>query len=259
MPYTVLLYEIRPPGVAVITLNRPAVFNAFDLTLSRELLAALAAAGADEAVRVVVLTGAGRAFCAGQDLQEAQQPGTFSFKEVLETRYNPIIRAMRALPKPIIGRLNGVAAGAGCSLALACDALVASRTASLVQAFINIGLVPDSGSAYFLPRLVGRLKAFEICALGDKISADEALRLGLVSVVVEPEQLDAATDALAARYAAGPPRSLGILKQLLEEAATANLSETLALEADAQEQAGSGAEYQEGLRAFLEKRKPKYG
>ena len=251
-----LLYDLRPDGVATITLNRPAVFNAFNQELGEELLATLQAVAAEAQVRAVVLTGAGRAFCAGQDLQEAQQAGGLSFRDVLTQRYNPIIRAMRELPKPIVGRLNGVAAGAGCSLALACDALVASSAASLVQAFINIGLVPDSGSSFFLPQLVGRLKAFELCALGNKISADEALRLGLVNEVVPPEQLDAATYALAARYAAAPTRAIGLTKQLLNQAATATLPDALALEAEYQELAGSTADYREGVRAFSEKRKP---
>lgn len=251
-----LLYDLRPDGVATITLNRPAVFNAFNEELGQELLAALQTAAADAQVRAVVLTGAGRAFCAGQDLQEAQQAGGLSFREVLTQRYNPIIRAMRELPKPIIGQLNGVAAGAGCSLALACDALVASSTATLVEAFINIGLVPDSGSAYFLPRLVGGLKAFELCALGDKITAEEALRLGLVNAVVPPEQLAEATYALAARYAAAPTRAIGLTKLLLNQAATATLPEVLALEAEYQELAGSTADYREGVRAFSEKRRP---
>ncbi|MGI4869954.1 MAG: enoyl-CoA hydratase-related protein [Janthinobacterium lividum] len=253
-----LLYDLRPDGVATLTLNRPEVFNAFDDALGRELLAALHTVATDAQVRAVVLTGAGRAFCSGQDLKAAQQEPQLSFREVLHQRYNPIIRAMRSLPKPIIGRLNGVAAGAGASLALACDALIASSESSLVEAFVNIGLVPDSGSAYFLPRLVGPLKAFELCTLGSKVPADEALRLGLVNQVVAPDQLDEVTYALAARYAAAPAYAIGLIKQLLQKSATATLDEMLDLEADYQQLAGESADYREGVQAFAEKRKPSF-
>ncbi len=261
MTYTRLLYDVRPDGVATITLNRPEVFNAFDDPLSYELQDALKQVGRDAAVRAVVLTGAGRAFCSGQDLKaakeaEAAEGRPRSFYDSLHQRYNPIIRAMRALPKPIIGRINGVAAGAGCSLALACDALVASTEASLMEVFINIGLVPDSGSSYFLPRLVGSLKAFELCALGSKVSAEEALRLGLVSQVVAPEQLDEATYALAVRYAGAPTRSIGLIKQMLNKAGAATLDEMLDYEAHCQQIAGETADYREGVAAFGEKRKP---
>ena len=260
MTYTCLLYDVRPDGVATITLNRPGVYNAFDDPLSYELQDALKQVARDAAVRAVVLTGAGRAFCSGQDLKAdntiATAKGARSFYDSLHQRYNPIIRAMRALPKPIISRLNGVAAGAGCSLALACDALVASTDASLIEAFINIGLVPDSGSSYFLPRLVGSLKAFELCALGSKVSAEEALRLGLVSQVVAPSQLDEATYALAARYAGAPTRSIGLIKQMLNKAGAATLDEMLDYEAHCQQIAGETTDYREGLAAFGEKRKP---
>ena len=263
MEYTSLLYDVRPEGIATITLNRPEVFNAFDDPLSYELQDALKQVGRDAAVRAVVLTGAGRAFCSGQDLKAAQEAAVAegkprSFYDSLHQRYNPIIRAMRALPKPIIGRINGVAAGAGCSLALACDALVASTEASLIEVFINIGLVPDSGSSWFLPRLVGTLKAFELCSLGTKVPADEALRLGLVNQVVPPEQLDEATYALAARYAAAPTRSIGLLKQMLNKAGAATLDEMLDYEAHCQQIAGESADYAEGVKAFSEKRKPMF-
>jgi len=261
LEYTRLLYDVRPDGVATITLNRPEVFNAFDDALSYQLQDAWKQVARDAAVRAVVLTGTGRAFCSGQDLKAAKEAEAAggpprSFHDSLHQRYNPIIRAMRGLPKPIIGRLNGVAAGAGCSLALACDALVASTEASLIEAFINIGLVPDSGSSWFLPRLVGTLKAFELCALGSRVPAEEALRLGLVNQVVAPDQLDAATYALAARYAGAPTRSIGLLKQMLNKAATATLDEVLDYEAHCQELAGATADYREGVAAFVEKRKP---
>ncbi len=256
LEYTSLLYDVRPDGVATITLNRPEVFNAFNDPLSYELQDALKQVARDASVRAVVLTGAGRAFCSGQDLKAAQGAEKRSFYDSLHKRYNPIIRAMRGLPKPIIGRINGVAAGAGCSLALACDALVASTDASLIEVFINIGLVPDSGSSWFLPRLVGTLKAFELCSLGSKVSAEEALRLGLVNQVVAPEQLDEATYALASRYAAAPTKSIGLIKQMLNKAGTATLDEMLDYEAHCQQIAGESEDYFEGVQAFSEKRKP---
>ncbi|MCC3153738.1 enoyl-CoA hydratase-related protein [Hymenobacter sp. BT770] len=256
MEYTSLLYDVRPNGVATITLNRPDVFNAFNDSLSYELQDALKQVTLDAAVRAIVLTGAGRAFCSGQDLKAAQGAEQQSFSDSLHKRYNPIIRAMRAMPKPIIGRINGVAAGAGCSLALACDALVASSEASLIEVFINIGLVPDSGSSWFLPRLVGTLKAFELCSLGSKVPAEEALRLGLVNQVVAPEQLDEATYALAARYAAAPTKSIGLIKQMLNKAGAATLDEMLDYEAHCQQVAGESEDYFEGVKAFSEKRKP---
>lgn len=255
--YTCLLYDVRD-GVATITLNRPDVFNAFNDPQSYELQDALKQVARDAAVRAVVLTGAGRAFCSGQDLKAAQGEEKRSFYDSLHKRYNPIVRAMRSLPKPIIGRLNGVAAGAGCSLALACDALIASSDASLIEVFINIGLVPDSGSSYFLPRIVGTLKAFELCTLGSKVSAEEALRLGLVNQVVAPDQLDEATYALAARYAAAPTKSIGLIKQMLNKASASTLDEMLDYEAYCQQIAGESEDYKEGVQAFLEKRKPQF-
>lgn len=253
--YSCLLYEVRD-NVATITLNRPDVFNAFNDPQSYELQDAFKQVARDASVRAVVLTGAGRAFCSGQDLKAAQGEEKRSFYDSLHKRYNPIIRAMRALPKPIICRLNGVAAGAGCSLALACDAIVASTEASLIEVFINIGLVPDSGSSYFLPRLVGSLKAFELCTLGSKVSAAEALQLGLVNQVVAPEQLDEATYALAARYASAPTKAIGLTKQMLNKAGAATLDEMLDYEAHCQQIAGESEDYKEGVTAFSEKRKP---
>lgn len=258
MSYTSLLYDVRPDGVATITLNRPEVFNAFNDPLSYELQDALKQVARDAAVRAVVLTGAGRAFCSGQDLKATQGQEKRSFYDSLHKRYNPIIRAMRSLPKPIIGRLNGVAAGAGCSLALACDVIIASEAASLIEIFINIGLVPDSGSSYFLPRAVGSLKAFELATLGSKVPAEEALRLGLVNQVVPAEQLDEVTYALAARYASAPTKSIGLIKQMLNKAGTATLDEMLDYEAHCQQIAGESEDYQEGVAAFREKRKPAF-
>src|SRR5690606_13832474 len=177
MTYECLLYEVQN-GVATITLNRPDVFNAFNDQQSYDLQDALKQVTRDENVRVVVLTGAGKAFCSGQDLKAIANADKRDLSDSLEKRYNPIIRAMRNLPKPIICKMNGVAAGAGCSLALACDMVVASTAASMIEVFVNVGLVLDSGSSFFLPRVVGSLKAFELSTLGSKVSAEEALQLG---------------------------------------------------------------------------------
>ncbi|MBS1542983.1 MAG: enoyl-CoA hydratase/isomerase family protein, partial [Bacteroidetes bacterium] len=172
MAYQFITYSLEN-GIATITLNRPEVYNALNDEITYELQDALKVAGKDSVVRVVVLTGAGKAFCSGQDLKAAAGEGKRSFMDSLQKRYNPIIRAMRGMPKPILCRLNGVAAGAGCSLALACDMIIASTEATLIEVFINIGLVPDSGSSWFLPRAVGMAKAFELCSMGSKVKADE--------------------------------------------------------------------------------------
>jgi 2-(1,2-epoxy-1,2-dihydrophenyl)acetyl-CoA isomerase len=207
-------------------------------------------------VRVVVLTGAGKAFCSGQDLKAVVGQEKRSFLDSLHKRYNPLIRAMRQLPKPIVCRLNGVAAGAGCSLALACDVIVAAEEATLIEVFINIGLVPDSGSAYFLPRLVGTAKAFELCSMGNKVKAAEALQLGLVNKVVPMDQLDAAVREYTTYYAAAPTKAIGLIKKMLNKSHNTTLDEMLDYEAYCQEIAGSSGDYKEGVAAFLEKRKP---
>lgn len=256
MAYQFLTYEVKD-GIATITLNRPDVYNALNDEITFEMQDALKACAKDAAVRVVVLTGAGKAFCSGQDLK-ASGGQKRSFLDSLHRRYNPIIRQMRTLPKPILCRLNGVAAGAGCSLALAADMIIASEEATLIEVFINIGLVPDSGSSYFLPRLVGMSKAFELCTMGSKVKAQEALRLGLVTKVVPADQLDAAVKEYADYYAKAPTKAIGIIKKMLNKAATSDLDEMLDYEAYCQETAGSTYDHQEGVKAFLEKRKPEF-
>ncbi|HEY9048735.1 MAG TPA: enoyl-CoA hydratase-related protein [Ohtaekwangia sp.] len=257
MSYTCITYTVSD-GVATITLNRPVVYNALNDEITYELQDALKAVAKDDAVRVVVLTGAGKAFCSGQDLKAAAGTEKRSFIDSLHKRYNPIIRAMRNLPKPIVGRLNGVAAGAGCSLALACDILVASEEATLIEVFVNIGLVPDSGSSYFLPRLVGMAKAFELCSMGSKVKASEALQLGLVNKVAPADQLDAAVKIYTDYFAMAPTKSIGLIKKMLQKASTASLDEMLEYEAYCQEIAGNTEDYREGVNAFLEKRKPSF-
>jgi 2-(1,2-epoxy-1,2-dihydrophenyl)acetyl-CoA isomerase len=256
MAYQFLKYDVQQ-GVARITLNRPEVYNALNDEITFELQDAWKAVAKDENARVVVLTGEGKAFCSGQDLKAAPSSKR-SFLDSLHKRYNPIIRAMRNLPKPVICRLNGVGAGAGCSLALACDVIIASEEATLIEVFINIGLVPDSGSSYFLPRLVGMAKAFELCAMGRKIKAEEALTLGLVNKVVPAAELDAAVKEYSDHFAKAPTKAIGIIKKMLAKSATSTLDEMLDYEAYCQETAGLSQDHQEGVYAFLEKRKPNF-
>lgn len=250
--YEAIKYEVAD-GVATITLNRASSLNAVNQQMGSELQDALRSAERDAAVRAVVLTGAGRAFCAGQDLNE-RSGGTVSLGESLRTRYNPIILRMRRMEKPIIGGLNGVAAGAGASLALACDLIVAAEGAQLIEVFMRIGLIPDSGSTYLLPRLVGYSKAFELMALTEPLSAADALRLGIVSRVVPAEELQRAVRELAVRLAQAPTRGLGLLKRALNHSLDSGLEQTLEYEAYLQEIAGRTADHREGVAAFLEKR-----
>jgi len=244
-------------GVCTVRLNRPDVYNALNDEITFELQDAFKAIAKDDAVRVVVLTGEGKAFCSGQDLKSSAGKQR-SFLDSLHKRYNPIVRAMRSLPKPIICRLNGVAAGAGCSLALACDMIVAAEEATLIEVFVNIGLVPDSGSSYFLPRSVGMAKAFELCSMGSRVKAAEALSLGLVNRVVPADQLDAAVKEYTDYFSKAPTKAIGLIKKMLAKSATSTLDEMLDYEAYCQEIAGSSEDYKEGVKAFLEKRKPDF-
>jgi 2-(1,2-epoxy-1,2-dihydrophenyl)acetyl-CoA isomerase len=207
---------------------------------------------------VIVLTGEGKAFCSGQDLKASSTQKDRSFFDSLHKRYNPIIRAMRNLPKPIICRLNGVAAGAGCSIALACDIIVAAEESLLIEVFVNIGLVPDSGSSYFLPRLIGNAKAFELCALGNKVKAAEALQMGLVNKVVSMDLLDETVMEYATYFAGAPTKAIGLIKKMLQKSATSTLDEMLDYEAYCQEIAGRTDDHKEGVKAFTEKRKPNF-
>jgi 2-(1,2-epoxy-1,2-dihydrophenyl)acetyl-CoA isomerase len=245
-------------AIATITLDRPDALNALTVTMKEELLAALRAIGRDRSVRAVVLTGAGRAFCAGQDLKERLEPDATPLAVELRERYNPIIRAMRALDQPIVGAINGVAAGAGASLAFACDIRLAAEGASVVLAFGRIGLVPDSGATWFLPRLVGPAKAAELALLGSTLSAVEAERVGLVARVVPAEALADEALAAAARLAALAPRALALTKRALQRSWSVDLDDALEDEAHRQGIAGSTQDHAEGIAAFLEKRPPRF-
>jgi len=246
----------RDGGVLTITLNRPEVFNAFNAPLHAALGEALRDA-ADPSVRAVVVTGAGRGFCAGQDLKEfGEMPE--SIQERLEATYHPNVRAIRELAKPVIAAVNGPCAGAGLSLACACDIRIASDAASFVPGFIGIGLVPDSGGSWFVHRLLGFARAFEWMTSNRKLTAAEAHAWGLVSEVVEAEALPARARELAAAYAQLPTRGVGMTKRLFEHAFTASLEEQLALEARLQQAATETADFREGVSAFLEKRPPRF-
>ncbi len=257
MTYTCIRYE-QNGNITTITLNRPDVFNAFNDEQSYELQDALKTARKDENTRVLVLTGAGKAFCSGQDLKAAAGAEKRSFIDSLHKRYNPIIREMRNMPKPIICKLNGVAAGAGCSLALASDFIIASENASLIEVFINVGLVMDSGSSFFLPRLVGSARAFELSTMGNKVSAKQALEWGMINRCVPAENLDAETQAIADYYAAAPTKAIGLMKKLLNKSFNSDLETMLEYEAFCQETAGSSSDNKEGVAAFNEKRKPSF-
>ena len=253
MDFKFLKYETAK-GVARITLNRPEVYNALNDGITFELQDALKLVSKDSAIRVVEITGEGKAFCSGQDLKAAAIEKR-SFLDSLQKRYNPIIRMMRELPKPIVCRLNGVAAGAGCSLALACDIIVASEDAVMTEVFINVGLVPDGGSSYFLPRLTGMAKAFELCSMGTKLKASEALDLGLINKVVPANQLDEAVKSYTDYFANAPTKAIGLIKKMLNKSASSSLDEMLEYEAYCQQIAGTSEDHKEGLAAFLEKRK----
>lgn len=257
----VLLRE-RDGGVEVLTLSRPHVLNAFNEELLDELNGALRQAAEDAHVGAVIITGAGRAFCAGQDLQARKE--IFDRGEVphlgagLRDRYKPIVLRIRAMEKPVIAALNGVAAGAGCGLALACDLRTAAEEASLVQAFARVGLALDSGSSYFLPRIVGIGRAMEIALTGDPVPAREAERIGLVNHVYSADELLPRTRELAARLAGGARRAHGLIKRDLNRALSVDLETALDYEAYQQEIAGQTEEFREGVMAFFEKRSPRF-
>lgn len=254
--YKTILTE-QKENILIISLNRPDVYNAFNSDMLSELHDAFKKAGEDKSIRCVILTGAGKAFCSGQDLKDFNDK-KLTFKEALEQRYNPLIKSIAYLPKPVICAVNGVAAGAGISLALACDYRIAAESAILTEVFINVGLVPDSGSSFFLPRIVGYAKAFEMCATGDKVTAAEAKETGLVNKVVSGKLLMKSAEAVAKNFAARPTKAIGMIKDLLNRSFESSLDEILKLEGEHQETAGNTEDFKEGIASFLEKRKPAF-
>ncbi|MGH2373571.1 MAG: enoyl-CoA hydratase-related protein [bacterium] len=245
-------------GVLTITLNRPDVLNAINEQLTADLAETLRLAERTPEVRCVVLTGAGRGFCSGQDLRDRAGIGEISYGDSLRKRYNPVILRLRTMEKPTIAAVNGVAAGAGCNLALAADLRIASDRASFIEVFSRVGLIPDSGGTFTLPRLVGLAKALELAYLADPIDAAEALRIGLVNRVVPHDELAAAAGDLARRLAEGPTRGFGLTKRAFNYALSAPLDAALEYEAHMQEIAGHTADHREGVAAFLEKRRPRF-
>lgn len=257
MELTCVLYE-KIGSTAHVTLNRPDVFNAFNDAQSYELQSVFKDIKRDKEIRVVVLTGAGKAFCSGQDLKAIANSKNRSLSDSLYKRYNPIIKAMRELPKPIICKLNGVAAGAGASLALACDFIVAHEKASLIEVFVNVGLVPDSGSSYFLPKAISPARAFEMATMAPKIKAQQALEWGLINRVCNDDNFDSTISEIAEYYSTAPTKSIGMIKKMLNKAQHSDLDTMLQYEAFCQEIAGKSADYKEGVAAFNEKRKANF-
>ena len=257
MELTCVLYE-KIGSTAHVTLNRPDVFNAFNDVQSYELQSVFKDIKRDKEIRVVVLTGAGKAFCSGQDLKAIATSKNRSLSDSLYKRYNPIIKAMREVPKPIICKLNGVAAGAGASLALACDFIVAHEKASLIEVFVNVGLVPDSGSSYFLPKAISPARAFEMATMAPKIKAQQALEWGLINRVCNDENFDSTISEIAEYYSTAPTKSIGMIKKMLNKAQHSDLDTMLQYEAFCQEIAGKSADYKEGVAAFNEKRKANF-
>jgi len=251
----------RDAGVLSVTLNRPDKLNAFNPGMHKLLRDALEQALDDDAVRCMLVTGAGRGFCAGQDLSERDvgaNAAPIDLSVSLGSNYNPLVRRLRALPKPIVCAVNGVAAGAGANIALACDIVLAARSASFVQSFSQLGLVPDSGGTYFLPRLVGTARAMGLALLSTRLSAEDAERWGLIWKAVDDARLMEEATQVALALAAGPTKGYGLIKKAIHASAGNSLDAQLDLERDLQREAGFSEDYREGVAAFVQKRKPSY-
>ncbi len=246
-------------SVATITLNRPEVFNSFNREMALLFQKTLDHCQDNKEVRTIVITGSGKAFCAGQDLKEVTTPELNpGFRKILEEHYNPIITRIRNNPKPIIAAVNGVAAGAGANIALACDVVIASDKASFIQAFSKIGLVPDSGGTFFLPRLIGFQKASALMMTGDKVTAQEAEKLGMIYQVIPFKEFENHLKLFSEKMAQMPTQALGFIKQMLNKSITNTLEQQLELEGKLQIESAQSQDYQEGVNAFVEKRKPKF-
>ena len=243
-------------NVLVVTLNRPEKLNCFNREMALQLISVLDEAENNNNIRAIIITGMGKAFCAGQDLSEAIDPNGPGIKKIVGEHYNPIILKIRSIEKPIIGVINGVAAGAGANIALACDIIYASKSASFIQAFSKIGLIPDSGGTYTLPRLVGFNLASALMISGDKLSADDAKNFGLVYKVFDEENLMELSIASAIKIAAMPTKAIGLTKRLLNKTYSNSLEQQLLLEKNLQIEAANTLDYKEGVNAFLEKRSP---
>lgn len=260
MAYQHILFDLTE-GVARLTLNRPDRLNSFTVDMHREVREVLDRLKQEATARVLVLTGAGRGFCAGQDLGDrAVAPGgqSVDLGESIENRYKPLVLALRNLPMPVIAAVNGVAAGAGANIALACDIVIAARSASFIQSFSKLGLVPDSGGTWFLPRLVGNARALGLAMLGDKLPAEQAAQWGLIWRCVEDAELEDAVDTLAKQFAVAPTRGLARTKQAIYESWGRSLEQQLDQERDFQRELGYSQDYAEGVAAFTEKRAPKF-
>lgn len=244
-------------GVARLTLNRPDRLNSFTVAMHGEVADALGNLGD---ARVLVLTGAGRGFCAGQDLNDrAVAPGeAVDLGHSVESYYNPLIRRLTSLPMPVIAQVNGVAAGAGANIALACDIVIAAKSAKFIQSFAAIGLIPDSGGTWVLPRLIGQARALGLALTGEPIGAEQAAEWGMIWKAVDDDTLDAEVDALAAKFAAGPTRGLAEIKRMIRESWSHGLDSELDRQRDAMRELGFSADYREGVAAFMEKRKPRF-
>lgn len=253
-----VLQFTKENGVGTLQFNRPDKFNSFNQELAFAVQKALDACQADDEIRVIVLTGSGKAFCAGQDLVEATDPNGPPLKNIVGEHYNPIIRKIREIEKPIIAAVNGVAAGAGANIALACDIVVAKKSASFIQAFSAIGLIPDSGGTFFLPRLVGAQKALALMITGDKVMADEAEAMNMIYKAVDDEEFESFISEMTLKMAKMPTVGYGLTKRAVNESFNNNLREQLNLEEELQAIAGSTHDFKEGTQAFVEKRKPKF-
>ena len=260
MAYQTLLFDLTD-GVARLTLNRPDRLNSFNVEMHGEVRDVLTRVRDDATCRVLVLTGAGRGFCAGQDLSDravAPGGGATDLGESIELRYKPLVLALRALPKPVVAAVNGVAAGAGANIALACDLVIAARSASFIQSFAKLGLVPDSGGTWTLPRLVGSARAIGLAFLGDKLSAEQAAQWGLIWRCVEDAELASVVDQLARQLAIAPTRGLARTKEAIYSSGGRTLEEQLDVERDYQRELGYSADYAEGVAAFIAKRTPNF-
>lgn len=251
---TILFEKIG--NVAKITLNRPEVYNSFNREMSLELQRVLGECEEDTDVRAIYLTGSGKAFCAGQDLQEITGENPPDLSTILGEHFNPIVRQLRSIEKPIVGAINGVAAGAGANFAIGCDITVAAASAVFIQAFSKIGLIPDSGGTYFLPRLIGRQRAAALMMFGDKVTAAEAEAMGMIYKVFPDKKFEAESWALAETLSQMPTKALGLIKRALNYSPEKDLDNQLDIEDHLQSEAGQTYDFKEGVQAFLEKRKP---